>query len=217
MRHGEAAPAEKGARGDGFDSSALAPHLAAQGALRHRIVRCGRIGRSRGRFRRRPGVDLERPVRVRAGRRRGAFGLGLAGRRGRAGPCGRRPETIRGHTRPSSQRPPTARSRTPSTSPTSQESFRSPPPPPREPQARRSPSPLRLRPPPAPTGTPTLDSDEEEYDARRDGHPDRHRTGRQVTPSTIAVDDDADDAWDHSADVTVAAGRDDHRHLRSSR
>ena len=54
-------------------------------------------------------------------------------------------QTIRGPTRPSSQRPPTARCPTPSTSPTSQESFRSPPPAPPEPQTRRSPSLLQLR------------------------------------------------------------------------
>ncbi len=58
--------------------------------------------------------------------------------------------------------------------------------------------------PPAPTGTPTLDSDEEEYApgatvalTGSDWHP-----GDTVH---LAVDDDADDAWDHSSDVTVAA------------
>ena len=59
-------------------------------------------------------------------------------------------------------------------------------------------------PPPAPTGTPALDSDEEEY-----------APGATVTLTGtgwhagdtvhLAVDDDATDAWDHSADVTVAA------------
>ena len=59
-------------------------------------------------------------------------------------------------------------------------------------------------PPSAPTGTPTLDSDEEEYAPGAAVA----LTGSDWQPGDtvhLAVDDDADDAWDHSWDVTVAA------------
>ena len=56
--------------------------------------------------------------------------------------------------------------------------------------------------PPAPTGTPSLDSDEEEY--APGATVELSGTDWQAGDTVhLAVDDDADDAWDHSADVTV--------------
>ena len=59
-------------------------------------------------------------------------------------------------------------------------------------------------PPPAPTGTPTLDSDEETY-APGDTVTLTGSDWQAGDTVHVAVNDDGSDAWDHSADVTVAA------------
>ncbi len=59
-------------------------------------------------------------------------------------------------------------------------------------------------PPPAPTGTPTLDSDAEAYEPSATVT----LSGAEWQPGDsvrVVVDDDAGDAWDHSADASVAA------------
>ncbi len=59
-------------------------------------------------------------------------------------------------------------------------------------------------PPPAPAGTPTLDSDEETY-APGDTVTLTGSDWQAGDTVHVAVNDDGSDAWDHSADVTVAA------------
>ena len=67
----------------------------------------------------------------------------------------------------------------------------------------------------APAGTPTLDSDEETY-APGDTVTLTGSDWQAGDTVHVAVNDDGSDAWDHSADVTVAADGTHHGHVRSS-